>query len=333
MKTQLDIVVTSGLWLRLLGGACTEMVKHYATKNCSERLGIWAWDKDPRGIDWLVPEPMYAAPACHDAELRAREFADLGDYSVDALAKSVERTLGGGGRKDPVLALATLTSKSTFAETLDVLARVERDILLVAIADFPQDPSLLRELPVRVDAGQERLRHAITANPRLAGVVLSRGAFTGNAETMGDTPKQFFTSCVQHLLWLILTHDEPAGLVRAWHRKMLREPTAGWTLGHLQLDCGKSSGRESPVRGHTWLGGEKPCRRDAEPNTLRVTDYNHLGFREDTGKCQVVTADVFREPGKSPRVEVAGVDLTEHDTWLVERIDIVLLNKVETHHS
>ena len=333
MKPQLDIMVTSGIWPRLLGGACTEIMKHHATKHCARGLRIWAWDTDKRGGDGLVPESMHAAPACMDARNRAQELAlrteDLADDGIlRELASSLDDVLGPLKSGRPLLALATATSRKTFQRTFDLLGQFKRPIFLVALADFPQDTVSAAGFAERETAGLRILRQSVHANPNLAALVLSRGAFTGDAGTMDETAKQLFMTCVQHILWLILTHDEPERLILQWHEAVEREPAVDWSFGHLQLDC-SGRGPGNPIRGHTLLkSGAPPWEWDDAKGTVTVKDHNHLGLRSDAGRYASKAVHVFREAEHSPEVAIPGIETLEHDTYLVQRIDFVFLNHV-----
>lgn len=334
MNRQLDIFATAGTWLRLLGEACTELVKHHATERYARDLRVWAWDPDPRGIDGLVPESAHASAACSEARDRARDLVGVENNSTGALEASLQQTFGSAESDRPLLVLATLTS-GTFRVVLELLRvyRSRRPVLLLALADFPQGGRSGGSLPHREQDGRDALRQAVSSNDALSAVILSRGAFAKDREMMNDTEKQLFMSCIRHLLWLVLSHDKPERLITDWHGTIAQDRYADWTLGHVQFDCGRPNGTANPVRGHTWLGGDSPTTWQQDTATIRVVGTNHLGFQQHAGQTQAVATHVFRDSDASPSVSVADATTTDHDTWLVERIDVVLLNKVSCDHS
>jgi len=335
MSHTCDIVATSGIWPRLVGGACTEITKHSATQHCARNLRLWVWDTDHRGGDGLVPEPQYAAPACLSARTVARQLAERSvgrseQEIPDLLDSSLRSAFGSLEGEQPLLALATLTSRKTFATTLHLLQRVSRPVLLIGLADFPQDLVSAPGLADRERAGMDLLRQAVSGHPTLAPIMLSRGALTAGETTMDDTAKALFMNILQHLLWLVFTHDEPMTLVRSWYDTIKNSPAPVWSLGHLQLDC-SGARRGDPIRGHTWLeaGDRAPYRWDAWRRSVCVEQHNHLGFRADARQAETVTVHAFVEAGRAPLISVPGVQVLTHATYLVDRIDLVFLTRIK----
>jgi hypothetical protein len=340
MKTELDIMVTAGLWPRLLGGACTEIMKHEATKHCVKRLRVWAWDTDNRGVNGLVPEPLYAAPACLRARNEAQKLiANLheqkkaGKTVLPDMGASLEKSLGPVKSDAPLLALATLTSQKTFKCTLELLQNIERPILLFALADFPQDSMSAEDLRNRVEEGFGLINSWLPQTPKLTPVIFSRGAFVGDEGVMDDVAKELFMKCTQHILWLLCTHDDPVSLLQSWHEKMRADRFARWSLGHLQLDCSGSK-RGNPILAHTLMSEPEQCPYEWKGGPGRgevvISAHNHLGIKSDSCKTITVAVHVFSEPGRSPEVGVPGIAVAPHDTYLVDRIDMVFLNRIKS---
>ena len=255
------------------------------------------------------------------------------DSRGDRMLPSIRECFQGAPETAPVLALVTLTSENTLERALELLAALGRPCLVLAVADHPQDDNRAKQLAKARERGLEQLREFCcpSASFSPAVMVLSRAAFNEGQPLLAEDNKELFMNCARHLLWLVLTHHNSVTLVRSWWEVVRTDPTARWSPGHLQADTSAlfSSGR---IDSHTLLQPTAfdPIEVMNSGKQVAIHAFNHLGLWEDREKMVPLAAHLFREGGKRAFEAVCqGVDAVAHESHLLDRLDVIVLNKVK----
>jgi hypothetical protein len=332
MKNKTDVIVTGGLWSKILGKTFTEIVKQEATSGLERNVRLWAWDADPRGIRDLVPEHLHKPENCLEAWERYEKLITAKQNGGDAIAGDLHSVIPMRS-EIPLLALATITSKKTFRKTLELLQpylESGRRILLLVLADHPQSAEDKQKLESSLSENQTLLADKLSGfSDQIRVIRFSRAMFLDRHDDyLASDRKALAMKLLEHVSWLWFTNEAPSALTQSLFDRM--DAQTPWSLGHIQFDTSGEILDDCTKIIHTRIQAANPelvFERESKEGSdkLHLKQWNYLGSPSERAKAIPVFGFVFSDEKKEPTVSVKDAKLEAHFTHRMDQTDVLLL--------